>query len=288
MKKIIILLIISIGMNCTYAQFNTLTYSSPKEEAIEKVVNQKENNDSIQKKKVNKVSFFKKVRKKLGITTKRDLKNEIDSLKALIKSNTIKEDEKEDFTQEMRKIKSSIVKETSKKIDSLFSHKYKNLNKVEKEIPFETKIKDVVMPLADLFITSNYGLRVHPVSGETKTHNGVDLRASFEPVASILDGVVSDVGYDKKGGGIYIKVRHSPSYETSYLHLSKVYYAPGDKVKAGDIIAKSGNTGNSTGPHLHFAVKENGKFINPINFLKELVKIKKIINYYGQQQLTNR
>ena len=73
-------------------------------------------------------------------------------------------------------------------------------------------------------------------------------------------------GWDPKGGGNFIKISHSGRFETSYLHLSEIYYKAGEYVNAGFIIGKSGNSGNSTGPHLHFAVKEYGKYINPIHF----------------------
>ena len=83
--------------------------------------------------------------------------------------------------------------------------------------------------------------------------------------------MISEVGFDNRGGGLFIKVNHSDRFETAYLHLSEMYYRLGESVKAGFIIGKSGNTGNSTGPHLHFAVKEWGKPINPINFLNDLI-----------------
>lgn len=96
-------------------------------------------------------------------------------------------------------------------------------------------------------------------------------------------------GWDNKGGGNYIKVRHSNRFETSYLHLSAMYYRAGEPVKAGYIIGKSGNSGNSTGPHLHFAVKEFGVFVNPTQFLNDLIKVNNLISIQNeQQQFTNR
>ncbi len=96
-----------------------------------------------------------------------------------------------------------------------------------------------------------------------------------------LLGII-DTGFDKNGGK-YIKIAHSNKFETLYMHLSEIYYKKGDSIKAGFIIAKSGNTGKSTHPHLHFAVKESGKFINPMKFLTQLIEINNIlnINEYG-------
>ena len=92
-----------------------------------------------------------------------------------------------------------------------------------------------------------------------------------------MDGIITAAGWDSKGGGNYIKIKHSNSFVTSYLHLSEIYYRVGEYVKAGFFIAKSGNSGNSTGPHLHFSVSENGNFINPIQFLNDLIKANNLI-----------
>jgi murein DD-endopeptidase MepM/ murein hydrolase activator NlpD len=93
---------------------------------------------------------------------------------------------------------------------------------------------------------------------EQKKHNGIDLKASYENVYSVMDGIVTATGWDSKGGGNFIKVKHFNRFETSYLHLSEIYYRAGEIVKAGFIIGKR-ETGNSTGPHLHFSVKELDK-----------------------------
>jgi murein DD-endopeptidase MepM/ murein hydrolase activator NlpD len=103
-------------------------------------------------------------------------------------------------------------------------------------------------------------------------HNGIDLKANYENVYAVMDGMVTAISWDPKGGGNYIKVKHYNRFETAYLHLSEIYYRTGDLVKAGFIIAKSGNSGNSTGAHLHFAVRENGNYINPIRFLNDLIE----------------
>ena len=145
------------------------------------------------------------------------------------------------------------------------------------------------MPLDKMVITSPFGFRPHPIFGGRKMHNGIDLGANYENVYAVLDGVVSEAGWDNKGGGNYIKVRHSNRFETSYLHLSAMYYRAGEPVKAGYIIGKSGNSGNSTGPHLHFAVKEFGVFVNPTQFLNDLIKVNNLISIQNeQQQFTNR
>ena len=134
------------------------------------------------------------------------------------------------------------------------------------------------MPLkGGLSVTSPFGSRIHPIFGVRRTHNGIDLKAHYENVYSIMDGIVTASGWDPKGGGNYIKINHFGRFETAYLHLSEIYYKVGERVKAGFIIAKSGNTGNSTGPHLHFSVREFGQLINPTHFLNDLIKVNNLI-----------
>ena len=136
------------------------------------------------------------------------------------------------------------------------------------------------MPLNRITVTSPYGTRIHPIFGTAKMHNGIDLKANYEDVHAVLDGIITESGWDSKGGGNYIKIKHFNRFETSYLHLSEIFYKVGKKVRAGFIIGKSGNTGNSTGPHLHFAVKEFGQSINPYHFLNDLNKANNLIATY--------
>jgi murein DD-endopeptidase MepM/ murein hydrolase activator NlpD len=143
----------------------------------------------------------------------------------------------------------------------------------------EPKVK-IAMPLnRKIEITSPYGIRTHPVFGVYKFHNGVDLDAHYENVYSVLDGIVTETGWNNNGGN-YIKIRHFNRFETTYLHLSEIYYRVGEPVNAGFIIAKSGNSGSSTGPHLHFSVKEFGLSINPTHFLNDLIKVNHLIETY--------
>lgn len=266
-----------LSFSCfSFAQFNTLTPAVPKKS--ENVnVSEKSNIEEPLNKKKNK-RFWKEV---LNITTKSDLKNEIDSLKTLIKEcSSVKEVQKNEY----EKLKDSLMlqahnrvgetKRTSKK--QKFSTKYDFVDEPK------NLFSKIAMPLKNkITVTSSYGKRTHPIFGTKKTHNGIDLKASFENVYSVLDGIVTATGWDSKGGGNFIKVKHFDRFETSYLHLSEIYYRAGEIVKAGFIIGKSGNTGNSTGPHLHFSVKEFGQSINPSHFLNDLIKVNNLIaNHY--------
>ena len=85
-------------------------------------------------------------------------------------------------------------------------------------------------------------------------HQGIDLRANFEPVYAVMDGTVGKAGYDQHSG-FYIRLIHSPFFTTSYAHLSAIKVKEGEIIKAGEVIGISGNSGTSTGPHLHFRIQ---------------------------------
>jgi murein DD-endopeptidase MepM/ murein hydrolase activator NlpD len=122
-------------------------------------------------------------------------------------------------------------------------------------------------PLKFAHVTSRFGGRLHPVLKYYKAHNGVDYGAAIgTPVWAVADGVVTRA-QNTGAGGNTVCIRHVNAMETCYLHLSR-YGAgvrAGARVSQKQVIAYSGNTGRSTGPHLHFALKRNGAFVNPLN-----------------------
>jgi murein DD-endopeptidase MepM/ murein hydrolase activator NlpD len=262
-----------------FAQFNTLTRTSikkeegfaPKEE-IQKVEISKPEKESNRI-----INFF-------GRPKKVDLKSEVDSLKNLVLKYSLSKNKAQ--TINYKKIEDSIIQMMKRNVENSDG---KNIQKSIQKFDFKNDeesnlISKISMPLKNgITVTSPFGSRIHPLFGISKMHNGADLKANYENVYSVLDGVVSDEGWDYKGGGNYIKIKNSNSFTTSFLHLSQIYYKVGEYVKAGYIIAKSGNSGNSTGPHLHFSVKENGNFINPIRFLSDLIKTNNLIATYYEK-----
>jgi murein DD-endopeptidase MepM/ murein hydrolase activator NlpD len=122
-------------------------------------------------------------------------------------------------------------------------------------------------PLKFAHVTSGFGSRFHPVLQYVRAHQGVDYAAAVgTPVWSVADGTVTRAGNTGDGGNA-VCVRHRNGFETCYLHLSG--YASGVKsgarVSQKQVIGYSGNTGLTTGPHLHFAMKRNGSYVNPLN-----------------------
>lgn len=122
-------------------------------------------------------------------------------------------------------------------------------------------------PLGWYSISSPFGWRIHPVYGYEKFHYGVDLSASQgTPIYAAAGGTVTVATYESSAGN-YVMISHSGGFATSYLHMTHYVVAPGQYVSQGQVIGYVGSTGLSTGPHLHFAMYYNGKFVNPMIYL---------------------
>ena len=119
----------------------------------------------------------------------------------------------------------------------------------------------ITYPLKSIKVTSPYGYRRDPITGKQSWHNGLDLRAKNEPAYAMMDGIVEKVGYDNRSGN-YVTLRHG-NYHVCYCHLSSIIVRKGEYVYPGIIVGVTGNTGRSTGSHLHLTCKKDGKSINP-------------------------
>jgi len=277
----ILLLILILTGNFLSAQFNTLTPTLPQKSEVfipaQKMAETKDRKDKKSWKEV------------FNFTSKLDIRTELDSLKSLMKQYN--------GAEQFRKMQYKKLEDSLHQLILRKEHNTKESNKklqkpifISDENEWIPPLSKIVMPLkSNLSITSGYGSRIHPIFGMHKMHNGIDLKADHEDVYAVLDGIVTESGWDSKGGGNYIKIKHFDRFEIAYLHLSQLYYRTGEKVRAGFIIGKSGNTGNSTGPHLHFAVKEYGRNINPARFLNDLINANQLIaTYYANRTFTDR
>lgn len=114
-------------------------------------------------------------------------------------------------------------------------------------------------------VTSRFSSsRQHPILGYARAHNGVDYHAGTgAPVVSVAPGVVTMAGWTG-GGGRTVKLRHPNGYETEYLHLSAIEVRQGARISQGELLGRVGKTGLATGPHLHYGLKKNGRYVNPI------------------------
>ena len=124
-----------------------------------------------------------------------------------------------------------------------------------------------VKPINGGRLTSNFGKRAAPKKGASTYHKGVDWATpTGTPVYASCGGTVAKAGWGS-GYGYVVYINHEDGRQTRYGHLSKVLVSAGQKVKQGDKIALSGNTGVSTGPHLHFEILINGSQVNPLKYL---------------------
>ncbi|MBD5771488.1 M23 family metallopeptidase [Marinomonas colpomeniae] len=123
-------------------------------------------------------------------------------------------------------------------------------------------------PVKNARTSSGYGKRKHPVTGITKMHRGQDFAVNTgTPVYAPADGVIEVTRPSNKGSGNFLRLMHTHGFTSSYSHLSKFAAKKGDFVKKGDLIAYSGNSGLSSGPHLHYEVKFIGRSLDPKYFL---------------------
>ncbi len=122
-------------------------------------------------------------------------------------------------------------------------------------------------PSTSSYITSSYGTRTHPITGKVKTHTGLDIGAAHgTDIYAAADGTVLISGWNTGGYGNYVVIDHGGGLTTLYAHCSSLVVSAGQKVTRGQVIAKCGSTGMSTGPHLHFEVLKNGSHTNPMAY----------------------
>ena len=115
-------------------------------------------------------------------------------------------------------------------------------------------------------IASGFGMRIHPIYGIAKMHNGLDFTApQGTPIYATGDGVVREAEFGS-GNGNHVIINHGYGYETEYMHMVRIKTAQGQSVKRGEVIGWVGSTGASTGPHCHYEVHINGTPVNPVYF----------------------
>lgn len=124
-----------------------------------------------------------------------------------------------------------------------------------------------VSPLSSYRLTSPFGMRVHPVLGYERMHNGVDMAcAQGTPIYAAKSGKVTIAKYSSSAGN-YVSINHGDGFSSIYMHMTHSIVTPGTYVNAGQVIGYVGSTGISTGPHLHFGISYNGTYVNPMAYI---------------------
>lgn len=145
-------------------------------------------------------------------------------------------------------------------------------------IPQEDRFIPSILPIdaTKARFTSGFGKRIHPVKKIRNYHSGMDFSAPIgTDIYATADGEVISVISQKGGYGLHIEISHGDEFKTKYAQLSEFKVKKGQKVKRGQVIALSGNSGMSTGPHLHYEVRKNDEAVDPIDFIKD-VKLQKL------------
>ena len=168
-----------------------------------------------------------------------------------------------------------LIKNLTRKMDMLDRQLYVQIKSFDELQKLAETNKDrirhipSIQPIAQKHMrkmASGYGTRRDPIYGTRKFHEGLDFAADKgTPVYATADGKVVNASWES-GYGNLVEIDHGYGYVTRYAHLSKFKVKEGQTVKRGDLIAETGNTGKSTGPHLHYEVRYNGAPQNPINY----------------------
>jgi murein DD-endopeptidase MepM/ murein hydrolase activator NlpD len=193
---------------------------------------------------------------------------------------------------------SSIVIESAKKLDRIRkkiyvqSKSFDDLISLAKEKEEMLKSIPAILPISNKDLTrtaSGFGLRIHPYYKITKFHSGMDFTApTGTEIYATGNGVVTEVVSSQRGLGKHITIDHGFGYTTTYAHMDGFNVRAGRKVQRGDVIGFVGNTGMSVAPHLHYEVKLNGVYVDPVNYYfndltpEEYEKIVEIASKTGQ------
>ena len=173
----------------------------------------------------------------------------------------------------VKKVKEKFLPPANNQVDSITANlPLQETESVDsKQKQWISSYSSITFPLKSIKVTSPYGYRRDPFTGKQSWHNGLDLRAKNEPAYAMMDGIVEKVGYDNRSGN-YVTLRHG-NYRVSYCHLSSIIVRKGEYVYPGIIVGVTGDTGRSTGSHLHLTCKKDGKSINPTILLKIIESI---------------
>ena len=117
-------------------------------------------------------------------------------------------------------------------------------------------------------VTAVFGPSIHPFTGQWYLHKGLDIAYGYGvPIVSTANGKIIEVGQDEKGYGNYVVIRHKYGFYTKYAHMQRMYVKPGQELSQGDVIGTMGNTGLSTGPHLHYEVRIGAQVVDPTKYI---------------------
>ena len=226
-------------------------------ELIKQVEDEKNNIETTKQKYENEQAEIKIIKAKSEQTT-----IVLNNMKTLQQSYAKKLSDGEKILQEQ-------IAEYKKEQEEIEAKILEVTNSIQGEIQYTGGEMLWPVAISGTVITSEFGIREHPIQGIIKQHTGIDIgnASTGTPVVAAADGIVSYAGW-LGGYGNCVMINHGNGVVTLYGHGNKILTSAGTTVKQGDTIMEVGSTGNSTGPHLHFEVRENGICVNPLKYVK--------------------
>lgn len=163
------------------------------------------------------------------------------------------------------------LKEAIRELTKAVDLRDDSLSSLEAKLLQQSVLKDMLpnrSPINAAYNSSSYGWRIDPFNGNKAFHEGLDFTANTgTPIRAAADGIVSEAIHTPDYGNL-VKIQHGSGLETRYAHASKLLVKAGDRVTKGQIVAEVGNTGRSTGPHLHYEIRLNGESLDPRKYLQ--------------------
>jgi len=170
---------------------------------------------------------------------------------------------------------SELIISTTQRVDRIARQLYVQSRSFDDVFEMARNKADMLVSIPAIFpiergtsrLVSGFGYRIHPIYKKMRMHTGVDFIAPIgTPIYSTGNGVVVRAERDNSGYGLMIEIDHGFGYRTLYAHLSRIQVRVGQRISRGEVIGLSGNTGLSSGPHLHYEVIRNGRTVNPVGY----------------------
>lgn len=217
---------------------------------------------------------------------KRDLRDKQQTLEekraqadTLLQELMAQEEEFEDLLEESEQRQEALMEELAQKEEEYDEAKYQEwlatyvppVSQPEDQTPSQEvpeSSTDWLTPVPYYTLTSAFGMRLHPILGVMRPHNGVDMAcAAMTPIYASRSGQVTVAAYQEAGAGNYVQINHGDGFRSIYMHMTYYIVSAGQYVTAGQVIGYVGNTGMSKGNHLHFGISYNGTYVNPMEYL---------------------
>ncbi len=180
-----------------------------------------------------------------------------------------KQDEYQAMLDESEALQDALMDEIAKKEAELSKAKHnEELKKLALQGQNPPSNASWVTPVSGYTITSAFGMRLHPVLGYNRMHNGIDMACSQgTPIYATRAGTVTTASYQAGGAGYYVSINHGDGFSSIYMHMTHFVVSGGQSVSQGQLIGYVGSTGISTGPHLHFGISYAGTYVNPLAYI---------------------